>query len=282
LRVRDLEVHHVDSWFAECHRFHKRPVCLRDEAGNKIKDKRVQRGKRFVWTYRQTTKTEPVSDTTKFNLYRGVRAVFALAYKKGFVDFEALRGLDFPTPNKGKKVIPDADWQTILTAADDDFRDTLEFLWETGARPKELRCAEARHLNRERRCLIFAPHEAKCGRKTKREREIHLNDRAFHIVATLAIKRPAGPLFLNSDGRAWEGNALTHRCTYHSAACGVKFTSYQIRHTWATRAHAAGVDQKSAADMMGHCSTRMVDQVYTHPSDETLRAQLRKLEGGAA
>src|SRR5262249_32241630 len=90
LRVRELEVHDVDSWFAECHRFHKREIALRDEFGKKIKDKKVN----GQWTYKKAKQEKRVSDTTEHNLYRGVKAAFSFAYKKGKVDYEALRDLE--------------------------------------------------------------------------------------------------------------------------------------------------------------------------------------------
>ena len=42
------------------------------------------------------------------------------------------------------------------------------------------------------------------------------------------------------------------------------FTLHQLRHTFATRLVAQGVDMKTASTLMGHSSVAMIEQVYAH------------------
>jgi len=277
LRAADLKIHHVEQWFAEKHRTYTKKVAELDENGRKIVIKSKRNGQRHR-AYKTRLETKATSDTQKHNLYRGVQTPFRLAFHKEVIAHWPLRGLEKPTQDSGKDVIPVNNWATILAAVEDqEFRDVLVMLWQTGARPDEVRRAEARHFDRERRCVVFPWQEAKGRRTSKKDRVIHLRDEAFEIVQRLALKQPDGPLFRNEDGQPWRKNAFVLRCSRLSEKTGIKFTAYQIRHTFATRMHAAGVDRKTAADLMGHRDTKMLDRVYTHPADETLREGLRKL-----
>ncbi len=278
LRVSDLKIHHVEQWFAEKHRTYTVKIAERDENNGKIViTEHLPNGRRRR-TYKTRTETRITGDTQKHNLYRGVETPFRLAFKKERITHWPLRGLEKPTQDSGKDVIPADDWRSIMAAVEDqEFRDLLNTLWESGARPDEIRRAEWRHFERNRRCLVFPWQEAKGRRKSKKDRVIHLRDEAFEIVQRLALKRRDGPLFRNTDGKPWLSNTIVERCARLSETSGIKFTAYQIRHTFATRMHAAGVDRKTAADLMGHRDTKMLDRIYTHPADETLREGLRKL-----
>ena len=46
------------------------------------------------------------------------------------------------------------------------------------------------------------------------------------------------------------------------------FTPHQLRHTYATLLYNAGVDAKSAQEMLGHASVQTTLEIYTHLSKE--------------
>ena len=90
----------------------------------------------------------------------------------------------------------------------DSFRDVLEFAWETGVRPQEVRGLEARHVALDRHLAAFPPAEAK-GKK--RWRVIHLTIKAEEIVKRLVAANPEGPIFRNQDGNPWKKYAICCR-----------------------------------------------------------------------
>lgn len=46
------------------------------------------------------------------------------------------------------------------------------------------------------------------------------------------------------------------------------FTPHQLRHTYATLLYNAGVDAKSAQEMLGHANVQTTLEIYTHLSKE--------------
>ena len=89
-------------------------------------------------------------------------------------------------------------WHKIIeSVADDDLRDILVFIRQTGCRPQEARHLEARHL--QDTIAVFEKTESKGGRL---RRVIHLTDQAAAICRRLALKHPDGPLFRN-HGKPW-------------------------------------------------------------------------------
>ncbi len=167
-----------------------------------------------------------------------------------------------------------------METAEGDFLDLLVVLKESGARPQELRLAEAKHFDREGRRLYF-PKPIKKVRGEQRERIIRLEGRAFEIVQRLALKYPNGPLFRNERRNAWTKNALNWRCKRLREKLGFRICPYALRHTFCTDALTRGVDPLTVAELMGHRDGQMVMRVYQKISkrDDHLRDALKRAIG---
>src|SRR5207248_9591002 len=83
---------------------------------------------------------------------------------------------------------------------DDEFRDLLELSWETGCRPHELFTVEAAFVDVETGRWVF-PIRLSKGKKL--QRVVFLSERALEITRRLMLKRPTGPLLLNTEGVPW-------------------------------------------------------------------------------
>lgn len=56
------------------------------------------------------------------------------------------------------------------------------------------------------------------------------------------------------------------------------FSFHSLRHTFATRCVESGMDVKSLSEIMGHASVSTTMQMYVHPSLDTKREQMNKME----
>ncbi len=174
-----------------------------------------------------------------------------------------------PEPERRELTIDDAQWEALVKLLEnrwghnyDDFREFLSVIWETGCRPQEARIVEARYLDRVSRCWRFP---AKVSKGKKRQRIVYLTDAAFAICERRALKYPQGPIFRQGDGGVWDKNAV--RCKFRrlKEKLGLpELCSYTLRHSFATRMLQAGVDSHVVAKLLGHTSTRMLEQRYSH------------------
>lgn len=63
------------------------------------------------------------------------------------------------------------------------------------------------------------------------------------------------------------------------SACGLpEYTFHTIRHTFATRCVEEGMDIKSLSELLGHSNVKITMNRYVHPSIETKRQHLEKLQ----
>lgn len=188
---------------------------------------------------------------------------------------------EFGTP------ITDTQFQTLLRACGGHrlapFRRLLLLAYLVGPRPMELARMERRHVHIDRRVIAFPPMEHKTGRRTKRERQIVLDDVALRLIAWLLDHLPADEnfLFLAENGRPWisrDGRAtslgLKFRRLRNAAALPEEITIYSLRHAYGTLLAVRGKTALEISAMMGN-SPRIAER-YIH-----LAAQLDHLVAAA-
>ena len=212
------------------------------------------------WLERRTAGTN-----YRHNLVRAVKACFAWAEQQEYVEQSPLRNLKVPAAaSRGDEAyLTPEQWNKVVSATCGSFLDLLTVMHETGCRPQEARRVESRHFDRAGRCWILPKSEAKGGREA---RVIHLSDRAFEICQRLALANPDGPMFCNSHGKPWSARVLAYRCQRLSRRIGFEFTSYSVRHSFATDAILRGVDLQTVATILGHRNLNMLSKVYQHIS----------------
>ncbi len=213
-------------------------------------------------------------NTTRNRAITAVSRALSWAVKQGHIRRNPIAGIEKPAMARRELVIDEQQFELILSKTDDQqFKDYLNFIWETGCRPQEAAKIAARHLDGDR--LVLAPSESK-GKKVSRV--IYLNAKALEIVNRLMKKSPEGPIFLNTQGRPWNKNSV--RCRFRNMHVGIEgLCAYTFRHTWCNRALAAGVDSLTVGLLMGHADLAMVARHYAHLSKnpDFLREQLTKV-----
>lgn len=209
-----------------------------------------------------------------------IQRPFNWAAKLGYIVASPIPYIEKPQATRREQVVTVEEWEAIRDHyhEGDPFRDLLEFAWETGCRPQEVKAIEVRHVQLGVHRVVFPAKEAK-GKK--RIRVIYMTPRAEQIIRKLLKLRPKGLLFRNAKGRPWNYAAMNCRFGRLKKTLGVKYCAYAIRHGFATRKLEDGLDHITVAALMGHQDATMLSKVYSHIGDrhEHLREQLNRESG---
>lgn len=57
---------------------------------------------------------------------------------------------------------------------------------------------------------------------------------------------------------------------------GITFTAHQLRHTYASMLYAAGVDVKTASELLGHSDIEITMKIYTHLTEQGKKLSIEK------
>ena len=166
-----------------------------------------------------------------------------------------------------------------------------KYLWLlriTGARPIELRSAEAHNYQNGR--LVFRwnaqrGYTHKTARKTQRDRVIFLTPEAQAYVEECIAKHPEGPFLRTLRGDPWSPTNITQKWRQwllkrpkvraYLEANGIdpkQVRTYNFRHSWACRYLDGTGDVFGCALMMG-TSVKMLQARYFHMDEEKLHAK---------
>ncbi len=185
---------------------------------------------------------------------------FSWAAELGVITTNPLLKVKRPQPTPRECYITGEQSDELLKAAsDEEFRDLVTILRETGCRPQEMRRMEARHFING---TITFPREESKGKR--RQRVIVLTPTAQAVVQRLAMKNPKGALFRNADGGEWTAMTIINRFARIGKKLGFPVSAYVLRHSWVTTALLNGVEPLTVATLAGHASIKMVWSVYQH------------------
>jgi len=111
--------------------------------------------------------------------------------------------------------------------------------------------------------------------KTRRERALYLSPQAVKAIDAFVKIKPKeweDWLFPNYEGKRLTTTYLDRAFANACKRCGVKFTPYQLRHSFATLYLKNGGDLFTLQKQMGHSDLRMTKR-YTEIDDEFLQMQ---------
>lgn len=182
-----------------------------------------------------------------------------------------LRKLRRPKMGKRETLISETDHKRMLAATDRCFGHFLTALWETGARPEEVRIVTAEMLLPEVGVWVLKNH--KTSEKTERPRTIYLTPNIVDLSRKLAAANSKGPLFRNSQGKPWTTNAVRWRMKRLREKLKLPqgTVAYAYRHTYATTGLERGATIADMAELLGHSDTKMLSDHYGHLSAKTQR-----------
>jgi integrase len=229
---------------------------------------------------------------------RSIQRAINWAVAEGMIESSPIARIKKPAETPRDALVTPEQWNELTAALERRgengrrFLDLLTLMRQTGCRPLEARTAEARHLDRKNKCLIFDRNESKGygANEGVDRRVVLLTEEMFALCCRLAARYPTGPLFRNSAGTAWEPSLMKdwfkrldgRRYKLPSdKRVSFRITAYAIRHTFCTEALMRGVDPITLATIMGHKDTKMIMKVYQHLSRKTdhLRGALNRAIG---
>ncbi len=147
-----------------------------------------------------------LSVTSRRNYLRTIKRCLAWAVRQGYIEKNPLAALEVPSGERKEVTVSAEEYDVLLShCRDENFRDLIVVTWETGCRPQELLRVEGRHVDLANQRWVFPQKESK-GKRAPRI--VYLSELAAQITARLIASNPSGPLFRNSDGKAWSTDAV--------------------------------------------------------------------------
>lgn len=192
-----------------------------------------------------------------------IQRAFNLCEELGYIPASPIKRIHKPQPQRRENHVTPEVWEKIKShyQAGDPFRELLEFAWETGLRPHEVKILEPRHLFFERHSAMIPPDEAK-GKK--RWRIIRMSPRAEEIIKAQMNANPEGVIFRNEDGQPWTKSAMSCRFLRLKKHLGTKYACVDFRHGFAQDMLEQGNDPLTVSELLGHADGRMLATTYSH------------------
>lgn len=197
-----------------------------------------------------------------------LRAALNWAVKKDFIEKNPLKSIDITGEELGREQIIDQDahyklMKECLKAPyryDRRFALFLAVMFHTGCRPGELANLKIEDWKGD-----YWIHDGKTTRATGKKRVVYTVGCAATILKILANGRTSGRLYQARNG-AMTRNAIRIRIKKlrEDAKLPSDTVAYCYRHGFTHRALVNGVPMHMVAELLGHTSTRMIEQVYGH------------------
>lgn len=219
----------------------------------------------------------PTTSPARYNHpYQYLHALFEWCLMQDYLPFNPFDKLGLRKIRDEGKVQPAGikDIQTVLKSLDKhnytELRDynIILLMLDTGIRTSELMAITNDDYDPEAQSILVRAAVA----KTSRSRTLYLSNMTnASLKKFLKVKPDAWEqwLFPTRDGKQLKANVLGRNFRKYCQRSGVKFTPYQIRHSFATFYLENGGDLFTLQRQMGHTDLQMTKR-YTEISDKLL------------
>ena len=233
------------------------------------------------------------SDWSRATITNIVQRPFNWAVEQRLVTANPFRGVSQPT-GMPRRPMTDEEFEKLVVALAgrtfkngpspaDRFREILTFLRHTGARPGEASAMKWDQLDLASGCAILREHKTVKTQRVPKPRVIMFDEEVKVLLAAIRDRGDPGEnVFLTYRLTPWHRSTLSQRIVRarRKAQIPEDVKLYGLRHAFGTRAITSGVDLKTAAELMGHNSTRMTEH-YVHLAGQRahLAAAMRRVNG---
>ena len=197
--------------------------------------------------------------------------------EQGLIPINPVKKVRKPPAVRRERILTPAEGKEIFAnIKDDEFRDFVFALQETGCRPGEVASVVAANFNEELGAWVLQEHKTK--KKTGRPRVVYLTPGMIELTRKRMIEFPEGPLFrgpARAGGKPNSKNAV--RCRFRRLRKKLPHLkgviAYTYRHSYITDALERGVPVASVAELAGHTDLRMIEEHYGHLSQKKTHLQ---------
>lgn len=241
---------------------------------------------RFVAGYQGTGYNgRGFGDSTRALMFRHIKTLFSWARDTGLIQLNPMARIPNPWKIKPRQR-PMSEEEYLLVMGDrklnDQFKEVLEIMWRTGARPGEVAKLSARHLDARRPIARFQPTEHKTGGKTGLQREVYFPDDLMERMRKYAEIRPNGPLLLNCRGKPWSQELISDTFGRVKRRLGLAndCVIYLARHSFITKLAESGVPLARVAKLSGHTNPETIMRNYYHPDMDAMIRDVAAIDIG--
>jgi integrase len=216
-----------------------------------------------------------VSPATVNRAITTLKKLFNHAEKCGYGVPNPTRNVQFLDEGPGRMRVVSFDEEiSYLSRASQPLKDIAQIILDTGLRPEEVFRIRVENLDFIAR-TIFNPF----GKTKAARRKVTMTEDVYALLTTRAKKAKGVFVFPSKNGVETPIGSVrkAHDTAVEKAGIKDHFRLYDLRHTFATRAVAAGVDLPTLSAMLGHKSIQMTMR-YVHPAEEQKRIAAGKLE----
>lgn len=220
------------------------------------------------------------------NNYRSVLSmIFDEAFIAGAIDRNPCYGLPIVKgeARQPRQAASKADIKKIeQSKTESNFARMSYFMLYTGVRRGEAAALQQKHIDRKRKvahivqAVAYAETrkpELKPPKSAAGERTVELLDNVLEILP--ASSDPEAFVFF-PDGLPTK-TELESGLKKYQTDHGIKATAHQLRHSYASMLHSAGIDVKDAQVLLGHSTVAMTQDIYTHIEQDHKSRVRRKL-----
>ena len=216
-----------------------------------------------------------VSPATVNRALTTLKKLFHHAEKCGYGLSNPTRGVEFLNEGPGRMRVVSFEEELVYFAkASQPLKDIAQIILDTGLRPEEVFRIRIENVDFGER-TIFNPF----GKTKAARRKVTLTAEVEEILKRRAKKAKGQFMFPSKGDRERPIGSVrkAHDVAVERAGIKEHFRLYDLRHTFATRAVAAGVDLPTLAAILGHTSIQMTMR-YVHPAEEQKRFAVGKFE----
>jgi integrase len=202
-------------------------------------------------------------DRTKQVALAAIKRMFKWSVDEGVLTRNPIRNLKVDSPRPRQSIISQDEHRRLMEVAHPAFRLVL-IAATCGARPQQIREVCAKDVLPDFSAWVVQGHKTR--RSTNKPIVVYLHPCLSTLTRILVYAHPTGPLFRNSQGRAWTKDTIVRQMARLREKLQLPDDAclYSYRHTFATNALMANVPIQSVSALLGHTDTRMVSNVYGH------------------
>ncbi len=216
-----------------------------------------------------------ISSATVNRALTTLKLLYHHAEKCGYAVSNPTKDVAFLKEGSGRtRVVSFEEEIAYMAQASQPLKDIAQVILDCGLRPEEVSNLRVENLDFAAGTLFNPSGKTKAAR-----RKVTMTGAVRELLKRRATKAKGQYVFptKNDPNRPIGSVRTAHDNAVERAGIAEHFHLYDLRHTFASRAAAAGVELSTLAAILGHTKIQMTMR-YVHPAEEQKRLAAEKLE----